>query len=225
MSADFRSLLRELTAAICELSEAQVADLEGHYQLLSSWNRKINLTRVIEMEHAIRRHYAESLFLGARLSAGPGRVADVGSGAGFPGFPVAVLRPDWLVTLVESDQRKAVFLREAARGRANIRVVAERAEAVGRDFDWMVSRAVRLAAGTELAPRVALLVGTVEAEQMRMSERYRALEITPLPWGERRVLVIGEVVPRETSVVGCPLGKNNRDRQSKGRRGEDHDRD
>ena len=103
----------------------------------------MNLTTVIRtLEEAIERHYCESLFLAAQLA---GRrscgVADVGSGAGFPGFPVAVLRPDCSVTLIESHQRKAVFLREASRGLPNVRVLANRAEDVTRQFDRVISRA------------------------------------------------------------------------------------
>jgi 16S rRNA (guanine527-N7)-methyltransferase len=94
------------------------------------------------MEEAVERHYCESLFLGAHLPPGCLRIADIGSGAGFPGFPVAVLRPDCSVTLIESHQRKAVFLREASRKLPNVRVLARRAEDVGEQFDWAISRAV-----------------------------------------------------------------------------------
>ena len=104
------------------LSAEQEAVLEAHLELLMRWNRTVNLTAIRNREEAIERHYCESLFLGSRLPAGRLRIADVGSGAGFPGFPVAVLRPDCLVTLIESHQRKAVFLREAARQVGNVRV-------------------------------------------------------------------------------------------------------
>src|ERR1017187_6190482 len=99
------------------------------------WNRSLNLTAIRSREEAIERHYCESLFLGARLPAGALRIADVGSGAGFPGFPVAVLRPECSVTLIESHKRKAVFLREASRTLPNVRVFAKRAEDVGERFD------------------------------------------------------------------------------------------
>jgi len=65
-----------------------------------------------------------------------------GLGAGFPGIPLAIFRPELQVTLIESHQRKAVFLREAARGLSNVLVIAERAESVNESFDWVVSRAV-----------------------------------------------------------------------------------
>src|SRR5581483_9324513 len=95
------------------------------------WNKTLNLTRVESLEQAVERHYAESLFLAAHLPVGALRIVDVGSGPGFPGFPVAVVRGDCAVTLVESHQRKAVFLREASRPLENVEVVAKRAEDVG----------------------------------------------------------------------------------------------
>ena len=81
--------------------------------------------------------------MGSRLPAGVLRIADVGSGAGFPGFPVAVLRPDCSVTLIESHQRKAVYLKEASRKLPNVRVLSKLAEDVadiGEEYDWVISR-------------------------------------------------------------------------------------
>ena len=95
------------------LTREQVSALYGHYALLARWNKALNLTTVMGLEESVLRHYCESLFLGARLPERAGAVLDVGSGAGFPGVPLAVLRSDCNVTLAESHQRKAVFLREA----------------------------------------------------------------------------------------------------------------
>ena len=124
------------------LTVEQEAALEAHLELLMRWNQKLNLTSIRNREEAIERHYCESLFLGSRLPAGALRIADVGSGAGFPGFPVAIFRPDCSVTLIESHQRKAVFLREASRSLPNVRVMAKRAEEVDERFDCVISRAV-----------------------------------------------------------------------------------
>lgn len=159
----FADLLRQRLAGVVELSPGQVAALETHYQLLLRWNRTLNLTSIKRMEEAVERHYCESLFLGTHLPQGCLRIADIGSGAGFPGFPAAVLRPDCSVTLVESHQRKAVFLREASRNLPNVRVLAKRAEDVNEQFDWVISRAVSYADLASflknLAPNVDLLTG------------------------------------------------------------------
>src|SRR5437016_4998896 len=84
-------------------------------------------------------HFCESLFFAASVPPGWSDFADVGSGAGFPGVPMAVCRPDWNVTLIESHQRKAVFLRESTRELGNVSVVAGRVEDLDNAFGTIVS--------------------------------------------------------------------------------------
>ena len=188
----FADLLRQRLAGVVELSPGQVEALETHYQLLLRWNRAMNLTSIKGMEEAVERHYCESLFLGAHLPQGPLRIADIGSGAGFPGFPVAVLRPDCSVSLIESHQRKAVFLREASRNLPNVRVLAKRAEDVKEQFDWAISRAVSykdLASFLKnLAPSVDLLTGG-EVPPDGIGFVWQA-PIT-VPWSRQRFLRLG----------------------------------
>jgi 16S rRNA (guanine(527)-N(7))-methyltransferase RsmG len=192
------AVFRELLARCASVSLEQAAALEAHYELLCRWNRTLNLTRVEKIEEAVERHYCESLFLAERL---PERasVVDIGSGAGFPGFVVAVARPQCAVTLVESHQRKAVFLREASRKLENLRVKAVRAEAVAETFDWMVSRAVSYEDLSpvlpQTAPHLALLTG---AEAPPRSWPYE-WEVVPLPSGKHRFLHVGTRVSRETN--------------------------
>jgi 16S rRNA (guanine527-N7)-methyltransferase len=188
----FADLLRQRLAGVVELSAGQVGALEAHYQLLLRWNRTLNLTSIRRMEEAVERHYCESLFLGTHLPQGHLRIADIGSGAGFPGFPTAVLRPDCSVTLIESHQRKAVFLREASRNLANVRVLARRAEDIEEPFDWAISRAVSygdLAPFLKnLAPSVDLLGGGEEAPE---GIGFVWQLPIPVPWGRQRFLRIG----------------------------------
>jgi 16S rRNA (guanine527-N7)-methyltransferase len=182
----FADLLRQRLTGIVELSPGQVGTLEAHCRLLLRWNRTLNLTSIKTMDEAVERHYCESLFLGKCLPPGAWRIADVGSGAGFPGFPVAVLRPDCLVTLIESHQRKAAFLREASRDLPNVRVIAKRAEDLKEEFDRAISRAVSyedLASFLkDLAPHVDLLTG-VEAPPDGIGFVWQPP--IPLPWGKR----------------------------------------
>jgi 16S rRNA (guanine527-N7)-methyltransferase len=156
------------------------------------WNRSLNLTTVTGVEEAVERHYCESVFLAARLPAAPLRIADIGSGPGFPGLPIAVVRPDCLVTLIESHQRKAVFLREAARGLKNVRVISKRAQDVAEEFDVVVSRAVSyndLCSPLKmLAPSADLLTGAEEPPEALGFEWQAGI---PLPWGRQRFLRIG----------------------------------
>lgn len=137
------TLLREFSP-FGSLSPSQLRVLDLHYQLLLRWNRKLNLTRITDVLEAVQLHYCESLYVGEFLPKVPLRILDVGSGAGFPGIPLAVYRPDCMVDLVESHQKKAVFLAEAVRqiGLPNVKVIASRAEDVRGSYDWVVSRAV-----------------------------------------------------------------------------------
>jgi len=107
---------------------------------------------------------------------------------------MAVLRPDSSFTLAESHQRKAVFLREATREYPNVRVVARRAEEIPEHFDWIVSRAVKWSDVLKArASHIGLLLGTDDAaEVLRKSRGYRWNTPIELPWGQRRVLVLGE---------------------------------
>ena len=192
----FADLLSQRLAGVVELAPGQVKALESHYQLLLRWNRTLNLTSIKKMEEAVERHYCESLFLGTHLPQGRLRIADVGSGAGFPGFPVAVLRPDCSVTLIESHQRKAVFLREASRSLPNVRVLAKRAEDVNEQFDWAISRAVSyedLASFLKnLAPNADLLTG---GEEPPGGIGFVWQPQIPMPWGAQRFLRIGHQEP------------------------------
>jgi 16S rRNA (guanine527-N7)-methyltransferase len=190
----FRDLLRDRLGGIAELTDAQAEALESHYNLLILWNRTLNLTAIRDLPEVVERHYCESIFLAARLPAGPLRIVDVGSGAGFPGFPVAVYRPDCLVTLVESHQRKAVFLQEAARSLPNVRVLARRAEQVEEDdeFDLAVSRAVSyrdLSPSVRVLAPAAYLLGGAESAPAEMGFEWEPP--VPLPWGKQRYLRIG----------------------------------
>jgi 16S rRNA (guanine527-N7)-methyltransferase len=89
--------------------------LSTYLDLLLKWNARTNLTAIRDPEEIVRRHFGESLFAARHLDAGTITLLDFGSGAGFPGLPIALLRPDTQVTLAESQNKKAAFLREAVR--------------------------------------------------------------------------------------------------------------
>lgn len=184
---DFSDELRACTQSFIRLSPEQIAALEQHWLLLERWNRRINLTAIRSPRDAIRRHYAESLFLGARLppawASDPLLLVDVGSGAGFPGFPIAVSHPNWQVTLCESHTRKGVFLSEAARLVSNVRVHIGRAEELPAHYHLLTSRAVSWSSlePLQLAPRAALLSSAGFASQFA-SKRWRLLSVEPIPW-------------------------------------------
>ncbi len=174
------------------ISPEQAAQLEAHFELLTRWNQTLNLTRIRDRAEAIERLYNESLLVARHLPSGSLRIADIGSGAGFPGFPVAVVRPECSVTLIESHRRKAVFLREASRKLPNIKVFAGRAEESGESFDWAVSRAVSYAdlgrVLARLAGHAALLTG---AEEPPPSLGFDWDPPLPVPDSQHRFLRLG----------------------------------
>ncbi|HEY1760793.1 MAG TPA: 16S rRNA (guanine(527)-N(7))-methyltransferase RsmG [Bryobacteraceae bacterium] len=180
----FRELLRSEFQPCSELSGVQLDQLHRHYELLVAWNKRLNLTRIQDEIEVVRLHYCESLFVSTVLPSGPLKVADVGSGAGFPGIPLAVVRPDIEVLLIESDQRKAVFLREATRELQNVRVLADRHQNCRLQFDWIVSRAVSIpeVLASDFAPNLALLVSSTDTPP--------GAEVIKLPWGRDRVLAV-----------------------------------
>lgn len=190
----FKDLLAAEFAPFGPLSKIQITVLESHYSVLMHWNRRMNLTRIDKLDDVVRLHYCESLFLGQALPAGNLRIVDVGSGAGFPGFPIAVLRPECTVDLVESHRRKAVFLREACGELGNVRVIAERAETLGGSYDWMVSRAVRPSEvlALRLAPHAAVLMSAADLDALVQ----KPVSVSEVPWGTGRVLATFSVLDR-----------------------------
>lgn len=99
------------------LSPAQLDAISAYLDLLLRWNQRINLTAVRRPEEIVTRHFGESLFLARQLFPPDARahIVDLGSGAGFPGVPTAIYAPNAHVALIESSNKKAVFLRELTR--------------------------------------------------------------------------------------------------------------
>jgi 16S rRNA (guanine527-N7)-methyltransferase len=193
-SDEFSRVLTNHFSSYRHLTPHEISELYKHYELLSRWNKALNLTTVAGLEESVVRHYCESLFLTIHLPELAVSVLDVGSGGGFPGIPLAIVRPDCAVALAESHQRKAVFLREATRHLRNVRVEPRRAEDLNADArDWVVSRAVRASDVIKLAPHgIALLLGDEDAAQIVGVPGFDWQPRVPLPWGKRRVLVLGQ---------------------------------
>ena len=181
VAAWFADLLKRELQGRVDLSDLQIGQLHEHYELLQRWNRKINLTSIPSGPEAVIRHYCESLFFAANVPVTEkARVADLGSGAGFPGVPVDILRPEWAIALIESHQRKAVFLKEATRGLSNVVVLANRAEDAEGSFDWLVSRAVDPKDVLKNTPRLARHIGLMLGEG-----DWESLKSNPaIAWGE-----------------------------------------
>lgn len=119
--------------------------LEAYLDLLEKWNRTYNLTAIRDRDRMVTHHILDALSLLPHLDAGPLRLLDVGSGAGLPGIPLAVARPAWQVTLVDSNHKKGTFMQQAVAelGLGNVTVRVARVEDLpsGAEFDRVVSRA------------------------------------------------------------------------------------
>src|SRR3954465_11388362 len=132
------------------LTEIQHSLLARYLDLLLDANQRMNLTRITDRAAAEVQHVGDALTLLPLLPAGPHRLADVGSGGGVPGIPLAIARPDAQVVLVESTKKKAAFLASAVKalGLSNVTVSDARAEDAGQSaqfretFDVATARAV-----------------------------------------------------------------------------------
>ncbi len=123
--------------------------LLAYLALLERWNRTYNLTAIRDPRQMVTRHLLDSLAMQPFVAAGA--LADLGTGPGLPGIPLAIARPKLQVTLVESNGKKARFLREAVRqlGLGNARVAESRAEALDEPaaYDHLTARALDTLAG------------------------------------------------------------------------------
>jgi 16S rRNA (guanine527-N7)-methyltransferase len=142
-SADIASLL----APYYSVEDQSLIEHIGAYiPLLLDWNEKISLTKITEPVEIVKFHFGESLFAASALKIRDGRLADVGSGAGFPGLPLAMAIPGLHATLIEANAKKAAFLFEVVRRLylSNIVVLRSRMEDM-RDvgpFDFICARAI-----------------------------------------------------------------------------------
>jgi 16S rRNA (guanine527-N7)-methyltransferase len=199
------------------LPETLLARLSAYLDLLLRWNARTNLTAVRVPEEIVTRHFGESLFAARQiLPAGNSsltpdtRLADVGSGAGFPGLPIKLWVPQVQVALIESQQKKATFLREVVRalGLTGVEVRCTRAEQVTETFDLVTLRAVEsfdaiVAVAARLVRpggRLGLLIGEDQTDRARdVLPVVQWDKPVPIPNSLRRVVLVG-VVPEESSL-------------------------
>ncbi|MBN8732076.1 MAG: class I SAM-dependent methyltransferase [Acidobacteria bacterium] len=193
---ELRTLLNGFRQWSPELDEVQGDLLEAHFAKLRHWMGKMNLTSVTAAEEIALRHYVESMWLGVRIPDWVKTVVDAGSGAGFPGVPVAVLGRDVKVTLIEADRRKAIFLRESTLGFRNLDVSVGRMEEWRGDVDGVVSRGVRIEEVLEFAQAHAKWCGVLTSAEIAGKFSWEGCE--ELPWDSDHVVAFLNV-PRETT--------------------------
>jgi 16S rRNA (guanine527-N7)-methyltransferase len=209
----------------------QVQSISTYIDVLLRWNARINLTAIRAPEEIVTRHFGESLFAARHLfpvrsgraalqslpracrggrvtshkeigASAPASVADVGSGAGFPGLPIKLWAPHISLTLIESNHKKAAFLREVTRALTltNVNIQNTRAESIPpATYDTVTLRAVERfesilpTAAALVAPggRLALLISSAQETQPRSTlPDLIWSEPTPIPQSRSRILLI-----------------------------------
>jgi 16S rRNA (guanine527-N7)-methyltransferase len=219
------------------LSPAQLQDISTYIDILVRWNARINLTAIRDPEDIVTRHFGESLFAARHLfpdgipggrAALKGRVtgheesralapeartvADLGSGAGFPGLPLKLWSPHISLTLIESNHKKAAFLREVTRALTltGVNIQNTRAESLTATFDLLTLRAVEhfetilptAAALVAPAGRLALLISTAQQTQARSTLPHLTWSNpSPVPHSRSRILLVATVAATEETTT------------------------
>ena len=186
------------------LSDAQVTCIQQYTRILQHWNEKLNLTAIKDPLEILHRHFCESMYAAVAVPINSGRLADIGSGPGFPGLPLKILRPELQLVLVESNIKKGTFLAEVIRelGLLNARVLISRYEELGEELaplDFVCSRAVGefgpfldwAASDGVSAGRVILWIGGRDLDEARKSVQWDWQEPIPVPQSLRRYLLVG----------------------------------
>jgi len=198
-------LKRGLDALELSVSQDAQAKLLQHLELIEKWNRVYNLTAVRDRNQMLAQHVLDSMAVLPHIAGAT--LIDVGSGAGLPGIPLAIARPDTHVTLLEANHKKSTFLKQAVieLGLANAEVVNARAEAwtPPAPYDVVISRAFSdLGEFVALAGRLcgdegvlAAMKGVYPFEELaQVSEPYRTAAVIPLSVptlnAERHLVVI-----------------------------------
>ena len=194
-------------AGLQPIQVKQTKLLNDYVALILRWNARTNLTAVRDEEGILSRHIVESIACAQALPDGIATLLDFGSGAGFPGLPIAICRREIAVTLAESQGKKAAFLQEAARvldcstWNNPVKIHSGRAETLGTQYDCVTLRAVdRMEQAVQAAARLvrpngwlAPMTTTDDLPQIQSAAGYQYIwsEPIPLPGADHRVLAIG----------------------------------
>ncbi len=189
-------------AGLTAVDAGTVGQFTDYISLILRWNARTNLTAIRGEDGILSKHIVESIALARLLPIQIGTLLDFGSGAGLPGIPIALCRPEIAVTLAESQGKKAAFLREAMRVLGlSIRVHGGRAETLTERFGCVAMRAVdQMAEAVTVATSLVrpggwLALMTTDGELDRLKAAAGtgfAWEIPAvLPGGEKRLTALG----------------------------------
>jgi len=200
-SDTIRRALSEFKVAV---TDAQIAQIQQYMSLLLKWNDAMNLTAIRDPLEILYRHFCESMFGATLIPVGFGRLADVGSGGGFPGLPLKIVCPELEVCLIDSNVKKATFLAEVVRELAlpEARVLVSRYEELDEEItplDVVCSRAVgefghflKWAASEKIGARTVMLwIGGRDLDEARASKDWYWNEPVAIPQSLRRFILVG----------------------------------
>ncbi len=199
-AAVIRQALREFRIPVFD---DQVLQIQQYIKILLTWNEKVNLTAIHDPLEILYRHFCESMYAAEAIPLKNGRLADVGSGGGFPGLPLKIMRPGLQVFLVESNIKKVTFLAEVIRelGLTCAQVLARRYEELGEEevapLDYVCSRALGeyplfLDWSQQIAVKqVILWIGGRDLEEIQKIRTWDWSEPIEVPHSLRRFLLVG----------------------------------
>ncbi len=186
----------------------QVLQIQQYIKILLMWNERVNLTAIRDPLEILYRHFCESMYAAVAVPVEKGRLADVGSGGGFPGLALKIIRPNLDVFLVESNIKKVTFLAEVIRelGLRGAQVLARRYEELGEEMaplDYVSSRALGEFpafldwAKSELiaAKQVILWIGARDLLGIQQIQSWDWHEPIDVPHSLRRLLLVGTKKP------------------------------
>ncbi len=186
----------------------QVLQIQQYIKILLAWNDKVNLTAIRDPLEILYRHFCECMFAGSSVPMERGRLADTGTGAGFPGLPLKIMRPGLQVFLIEANIKKATFLAEVIRelGLRDAQVLVRRYEELGEEItplDYVCARALgeyekflTWAHSDALgAKQVVLWIGANDLPEIRKNLDWDWQEPLPVPNSLRRLILVGTRKP------------------------------
>jgi 16S rRNA (guanine527-N7)-methyltransferase len=186
------------------VNDKQVLQIQQYIKILLAWSEKINLTAIRDPREILYRHFCESMYAASVVPMENGRLADVGSGGGFPGLPLKIVRPDLQVVLIESNLKKATFLAEVVRELelTDVQVLVRRYEELGEEvapLDFVCSRALgefvsflEWALSDQLATKqVILWIGARDLPEIQKIPTWVWREPIHVPQSLRRLLLVG----------------------------------
>jgi 16S rRNA (guanine527-N7)-methyltransferase len=195
-----------LAAYAIPVSAELARAIRRYLDLLLRWNRKVNLTSLTDPHQILQRHFGESMFAAPVLSIQAGCLVDAGTGAGFPGLPLKMVRPELTVKLIEPNWKKTAFLAEVCRALALTKVEIVRVRwsdvSAARPFaNYITCRALgRLEeflpwAGRALQPNGCVILWAVEqdAQRLVLLPGWTWRQPIPIPLSKRRVLLVGQL--------------------------------